>query len=149
MLIHDCIKDTSYMRTHYDFPIQSVNGNSGQILLCQTRTNFYKLYTFFFGGILWWKDRVIIIYSKLCNMTTFKTYIGWIRLESQINTFWYCLKVIKRHIFYYLIKLIRISGNHSSSEILQLFNCYCNMALLKFIDMVSLVFVFYSCTIQL
>ena len=43
------------------------------VMLNQLLFFFISFTTSFVGGILWWIDRVIIIYSNLCNMTTFET----------------------------------------------------------------------------
>ena len=37
-------------------------------------------------GILWWTDRITIIYSNLSNKATFKTYVEWILLTENISS---------------------------------------------------------------
>ena len=65
---------------------------------------FINFTTFFVGGILWWTDLVIKIYSNLYNTTTFETEIEhffthWKHLQSRVNVFWYCFWVIKRYMY--------------------------------------------------
>ena len=91
--------------------------------------SFINFTTSFVGGILWWTDRNIIIYSNLWNTTTFETLkklilTHWKHLESWVNAFWCCFPVIKRYTFHYLMKSTSIPGNQSSFEILQLFDIW-------------------------
>ena len=51
-------------------------------------------------------------------------FTHWKHLQSWINAFWYCSPVIKWYTFHYLMKFAPIPGNHSSFEILQLFNIW-------------------------
>ena len=51
-------------------------------------------------------------------------FTQWKLSESQANVFWYCLVVIKRYTFHYLMKSVPIPGNQSSFEILSFFDTW-------------------------
>ena len=82
--------------------------------------------TSFIDSILWWTD----VYNNLFQIMqqdNFRNLIRvvftqWKHLESRVNLFWYCLKVIKQYTFHYLMRSVPTTGKQSSFEILQLFD---------------------------
>ena len=63
------------------------------------------------------------------------------RLESRVNVFWYCFKVIKRYVLHYLMKSVSIPGSENSFEILQLFDTmrYQSFVVLCFSSVLTLI----------
>ena len=68
-------------------------------------------------------------------------FTHWKHLQSQVNSFWYCLLVIKQYTFHYLMKSAPIPGNQSCFEILQLFDIwrYQSLVILFFSSAVILI----------
>ena len=114
-----------------------------ELRLKQLLLFFINFTTSFVGGILWWTDRVMIIYSNLCNTTNLNRVIftHWKHLQSWVNALWYYFQVIKRYDLHYLMKLPLTPRNQSFFEILQLFNiwCYQSLVILFFSSVVILI----------
>ena len=63
----------------------------------------------------------IMQYNNFQNLNRV-IFTQWKHLEFRVNTFWYCFKIIKQCTFHYLMKSVPIPRNHSSFEILRLFD---------------------------
>ena len=93
-------------------------------------------------GIVWNLNRVI--------------FAQWKHLETKVNAFWYCMKVIKRYPFHYLIESVPVPRNQSPFEILPLPDtcCYKTLVICFLVllwcqsKMKPTTFFLYGCTIQ-
>ena len=95
---------------------------------------FYKFYNFFcrehslMNRPYYNKLFQIIQHGNSPNLNRV-IFTQWEHLESLVNAFWYCFKVIKPYTFHYLMKLVPIPGIQSSFEILQLFDTWRHQSL--------------------
>ena len=100
-------------------------------LICyvKTVTVFYKPYNFFCmqDSLISWPFYnnlfQVIQHNNFWNLNRV-IFTQWKHVESWVNVFRYCFKVIKQYTFHHLMNLVLIPGSQSSYEILQLFDTW-------------------------